>query len=117
MTTATSSCRRARFPWTPKRWRALPGQEIEPGQFVKLEVSDTGCGMTPETLSKIFDPFFTTKFTGRGLGLAALQGIVRGHQGGIHIFSQPGEGTVFTLYFPAQKEVTPLAEEELRRQG
>ena len=83
---------------------AVPGQELEPGRYVKLEVSDTGCGMTEETLSKIFDPFFTTKFTGRGLGLAALQGIVRGHRGGVRIFSQPGEGTVFTLYFPAQEE-------------
>ena len=79
-----------------------PGQELEPGQYVRLEVSDNGCGMSAETLSKIFDPFFTTKFTGRGLGLAALRGIVRGHRGGIRIFSRPGEGTVFTLLFPAR---------------
>jgi PAS domain S-box-containing protein len=79
----------------------FPGQDLEPGRYIRLEVSDNGCGMTPETLSKIFDPFFSTKFTGRGLGLAALQGIVRGHRGGIKIFSQPGEGTVFTLLFPA----------------
>lgn len=79
----------------------FPGQDLPPGPYAQLEVSDTGCGMSPETLSKIFDPFFTTKFTGRGLGLAALRGIVRGHRGGIRIFSQPGEGTVFTLIFPA----------------
>jgi PAS domain S-box-containing protein len=79
----------------------FPGQDLEPGRYVRLEVSDNGCGMTPETLSRIFDPFFSTKFAGRGLGLAALQGIVRGHRGGIKIVSQPGEGTVFTLLFPA----------------
>ncbi len=90
----------------------LPGQALEPGRFVKLEVSDTGSGMSEETLSKIFDPFFTTKFTGRGLGLAALQGIVRGHRGGIRIFSQPGEGTVFTLFFPTREEgARPLAQD------
>ena len=77
------------------------GQEVEAGEYVRLEVADTGCGMSPETLSKIFDPFFTTKFTGRGLGLAALRGIVRRHRGGIRIFSRLGEGTVFTLLFPA----------------
>ena len=80
---------------------AFAGQEIEPGQYVSLEVSDTGSGMSTETLSKIFDPFFTTKFTGRGLGLAALRGIIRSHRGGIRIFSRLGEGTVFTLVFPA----------------
>jgi PAS domain S-box-containing protein len=84
----------------------FPGQDLEPGRYVRLEVSDNGAGMTPETLSRIFDPFFTTKFTGRGLGLAALQGIVRGHRGGIKIFSQPGEGTVFTILFPAGRRRT-----------
>ena len=79
----------------------FPEQDMEPGEYVRLEVADTGSGMSPETLSKIFDPFFTTKFTGRGLGLAALRGIVRRHRGGIRIFSQLGEGTVFTLLFPA----------------
>ena len=80
---------------------SFAGQEIEPGLYVSLEVSDTGSGMSTETLSKIFDPFFTTKFTGRGLGLAALRGIIRSHRGGIRIFSRLGEGTVFTLVFPA----------------
>lgn len=79
-----------------------PGQDLEPDHYVRLEVSDNGSGMSAETLSKIFDPFFTTKFAGRGLGLAALRGIVRGHRGGIRIFSQQGEGTVFTLIFPAR---------------
>lgn len=88
----------------------FPEQEMEPGDYVRLEVADTGCGMSPETLSKIFDPFFTTKFTGRGLGLAALRGIVRRHRGGIRIFSQLGEGTVFTLLFPASRARPSLAD-------
>ena len=85
------------------------GQEVDAGDYVRLEVADTGSGMSPETLSKIFDPFFTTKFTGRGLGLAALRGIVRRHRGGIRIFSQLGEGTVFSLLFPAShtRVITP----------
>ena len=84
------------------------GQEVEAGEYVRLEVADTGCGMSPETLSKIFDPFFTTKFTGRGLGLAALRGIVRRHRGGIRIFSRLGEGTVFSLLFPASRKRAAL---------
>ena len=87
-----------------------PGQGLEPDAFVRLEVSDNGMGMSAETLSKIFDPFFTTKFAGRGLGLAALRGIVRGHRGGIRISSREGEGTVFTLIFPARgRSVEPGA--------
>ncbi len=76
-------------------------ESLNPGSFVYLEVTDTGSGMDRETQARIFDPFFTTKFTGRGLGLAAMQGIVRGHGGGVEIQSSPGAGTLFRVYLPA----------------
>jgi len=71
------------------------------GEYAYLDVTDTGVGMDRETVARIFEPFFTTKFTGRGLGLAAVLGIVRGHRGAIRISSEPGKGTSFTVFFPA----------------
>jgi len=84
--------------------RAMPSQHLRPGRYVVLEASDTGCGMAPEILTRIFDPFFTTKATGRGLGLSAMLGILRGHAAGIRITSQPGCGSTFQLFFPASTE-------------
>jgi PAS domain S-box-containing protein len=86
------------------------GQALEPGRYVTLQVSDTGCGMAPETLAKIFDPFFTTKDSGRGLGLSAMLGILRGHRGGIKIYSEPGKGTTFQVYFRALDTVAQVSE-------
>jgi signal transduction histidine kinase/CheY-like chemotaxis protein len=87
------------------------GQNLEAGVFVALEVSDTGCGMSPEVQARIFDPFFTTKSLGRGLGLSAIQGILRGHNAGLRIDSEPGRGTTFKVYFRA----SALAMEETSR--
>ena len=79
----------------------LFADSMRSGEHVYFEVRDNGCGMDAETLDRIFDPFYTTKFTGRGLGLSAVSGIVRGHGGGISVDSHPGRGTCFRVLFPA----------------
>jgi len=96
---------------------------IAEGDFVYLEIADTGDGMDKATLERIFDPFFTTKFTGRGLGLAAVLGIVRGHKGAIKVYSEKHRGSTFKLLFPICESsaipVTPphSAQAEYRGQG
>jgi PAS domain S-box-containing protein len=82
--------------------------DLQPGPYVYLEVSDTGAGMDPETQSRIFDPFFTTKVKGRGLGLAAVLGIIHSHKGAIKLYSQPGKGSTFKVLLPAAAHV-PLS--------
>lgn len=82
------------------------GRELTEGAYVYIEVSDDGIGMDQETLGRIFEPFFTTKFIGRGLGLAAVHGIMRTHRGAISVSSRPGEGTTFRILFPTgEREV------------
>ncbi|HYW49710.1 MAG TPA: PAS domain S-box protein [Gemmatimonadaceae bacterium] len=100
----------------------LAADGVQPGEFVFVEVGDTGVGMSGETLARIFDPFFTTKFTGRGLGLAATLGIVRGHRGALHVESMLGMGTTFRVLFPVAESRpvvrhTPRSMEAIRRDG
>ncbi|MEW5847433.1 MAG: PAS domain S-box protein [Myxococcota bacterium] len=90
----------------------FPAETLAEGSYVFVEVQDTGCGMDAATRERIFDPFFSTKFTGRGLGLAAVLGVARGHRGALRVESAPGQGSLFRLVLPAAAgtvETTPEA--------
>ena len=83
------------------------GMDVAPGAYAYLEVQDTGPGMASDVANRIFEPFFTTKFMGRGLGLSAVQGIVRGHRGAIELETSPGAGTRFRIFFPVAAREVP----------
>jgi two-component system cell cycle sensor histidine kinase/response regulator CckA len=91
--------------------------DIHEGFYVYIEVSDSGCGMDEKTLTKIFDPFFTTKFTGRGLGLASVLGIIRQHQGALKVQSTLGKGSTFRILFPSLEKPASLPEEPPSQNG
>jgi CheY-like chemotaxis protein len=97
---------------TPEVARQQTRYDVAPGAYVWLEVGDTGTGMDSGTVERIFDPFFSTKFTGRGLGLAAVDGIVRSSNGFIDVHSSPGLGTAFRVFLPAsgkKESASPVA--------
>lgn len=92
---------------------AFLNEDLREGLYVYFEVADTGSGMDAETLSKIFDPFFTSKFTGRGLGLSAVLGIVRSHNGALKVYSEKGCGTSFKILLPACLETMVPEKDDL----
>jgi PAS domain S-box-containing protein len=90
---------------------------LAPGDYIELAVSDTGCGMDEATRARIFEPFFTTKDTGRGLGLAAVRGIIEGHRGLLEVESAPSKGTRFRIHLPALLAPPPAAAAQWRGSG
>ncbi|MDX8405644.1 MAG: response regulator [Mariprofundus sp.] len=98
----------------------LINDALPDGRYIFMDISDTGCGMDKNTLDKLYDPFFTTKFTGRGLGMSAILGIIRGHQGAIKVYSEQGKGSRFKILLPISAEqsaATPDHRRELLSQS
>lgn len=112
LSTGVLKCERAVLDQANPAYQPGFDEPLPEGPYVYCEVTDTGCGMESETQAKMFEPFFTTKFTGRGLGLAALLGIVRAHKGAIKVRSAPGRGTSIQVLFPASATPTPTASVE-----
>lgn len=110
MVTITTAARRVNG-----RLAVRPGEELSPGLYCCLEVNDNGCGMDAATAARVFDPFFSTKFLGRGLGLAAVAGIMRSHRGAITVRTLPGRGSTFTAFFPAARGTAPVQRKEAAR--
>ena len=103
LSTGAMHCDRAYLDDVNEVLRAGLDEKLPEGVYTYIEVVDTGCGMDAETIEKVFDPFFTTKSTGRGLGMSAVLGIVRGHKGALKIHSEVGKGTTFKVFFPANE--------------
>ena len=107
--TITTGCRDCDRNYLKDVWQ---DENISEGFYVYLEIADTGCGMDKETVAKLFDPFFTTKFTGRGLGMAAVLGIIKGHKGSIKVYTEKGKGTTFKIILPASKRAAGLLNQD-----
>ncbi len=103
LSTGAMVCDREYLAGVNEGLRTGQDEQLAEGIYTYIEVADTGCGMGDDTIDKIFDPFFTTKFTGRGLGMSAVLGIVHGHKGAIKIYSEVGKGTTFKVLFPANE--------------
>ncbi len=88
------------------------GKAIEAGQYICLEVTDNGCGMDEETRWRIFEPFYTTKFTGRGLGMSAVLGIITSHKGALQLYSQLGQGSTFKVFLPVMKKLSTEVDDQ-----
>ncbi len=109
VSTGVMACERASLDQANPAYQAGFDEPLPEGLYVYCEVADSGCGMDVETQTRIFEPFFSTKFTGRGLGLAALLGIVRSHRGVIKLHSEPGRGTTIKVLFPVSAVAAPPA--------
>jgi len=125
LSTGTMYCDSEYIETTALESQIIQTKALSEGMYIYVEVSDTGMGMSKKTMTKIFEPFFTTKYTGRGLGLSAVLGIVRGHHGLVKIYSEEGKGTTFKVLFPllpgAETDKTrtelDIADDNWKREG